>query len=109
MDAKRAAEFEHEKNARAKAREDLANWTQQREIRLAAKKDSNRTEEHATIEALNSETEVLKNWDRVSKLIDAGETTDSSKGSDTSRMRKLFIQLKNEPLESTRAAALGTN
>lgn len=109
MEAKRAAEFEHEKNARTKAREELANWTTQREIRLAAKKDSNRTEEHATVEALNSEAELLKNWDRVSKLIDAGETVDSSKGSDTSRMRKLFIQLKNEPLETTRAAALGTN
>lgn len=53
------------------------------------------------LETFESETEMLKTWDRVSKLIDVTEAADS-KGSDTSRMRKLFIQLKNEPLESTR-------
>jgi hypothetical protein len=37
-------------------------------------------------------------------MIDATESADR-KGSDTGRMRKLFIHLKNEPLEVTRAAA----
>lgn len=55
-------------------------------------------------EQLESEAENLKTWERVSKLIDAAEGVDT-KGSDTGRMRKLFIQLKNEPLEVTRGAA----
>ncbi len=68
---------------------------------MNAKKDKNRTEEQVLLETIESETEVLKIWERVSKLIDITENGDS-KGSDTSRMRKLFIQLKSEPLESTR-------
>lgn len=105
LEEKRAAEFEAEKEARATAEKELAEWNTQREIRLQAKKDSNRSEEQVTVEAVTSEVDAIKTWDRVAKLIDAGETTDA-KGSDTSRMRKLFIQLKNEPLETTRAAAL---
>lgn len=88
---------------RAASEEEKANWNTQRDIRLRAKKDSNRSEEQVLQEQLVSESENLKTWERVSKLIDAGEVADN-KGSDTSRMRKLFIQLKNEPLEVTRGA-----
>ena len=104
LDAKRATEFELEKAARTKAQADYSNWTTQRDIRLNAKKETNRTEENVVMEAVNSEAENLKTWDRVGKLIDAADSADA-KGSDTGRMRKLFIQLKNEPLEVTRAAS----
>ncbi len=104
LEAKRAKEFEHEKAQRANAAEDLANWTAQRDIRLSAKKDSNRTEEHVLMEAIDSEAVNLKTWDRVTKLIEVADAVDN-KCSDTGRMRKLFIQLKNEPLEVSRAAA----
>jgi hypothetical protein len=53
------------------------------------------------LEALESETEMLQPWDRVSKLIDAVPEGEK-KAQDTSRMHKLFIQLKNEPLEQSR-------
>ena len=104
LESKRAAEFEHEKTVRTKAAEDLSSWTTQRDIRLTAKKDSNRSEEQVLLEALESEVEVLKTWERVTKLIDNTDPIDA-KGSDVSRMRKLFIQLKSEPLEVTRLAA----
>eukprot|EP01038_Epipyxis_sp_PR26KG_P011887 gene11887-15905_t len=104
LELKRAAEYEHEKTVRAKAAEDLLSWNTQRDIRLTAKKDSNRSEEQVSLEALESEVEVLKTWERVTKLIDNNDPVDA-KGSDVSRMRKLFIQLKNEPLEITRLAA----
>ena len=55
MEAKRAAEFEHEKATRAKAQEDYASWRAQRDIRLNAKKESNRSEEQVLLEALESE------------------------------------------------------
>lgn len=107
LDAKRESEFQHEKSTRQKAADDLANWKQQREIRLTAKKDSNRSEEQVLLEQLESEAEVLKVWERVTKLIDNNEVVPSElKGSDTTRMRKLFIQLKNEPLEVTRGSAV---
>jgi hypothetical protein len=38
LEVKRAAEAEAEKAVKAKAAEDMANWTAQREIRLHAKK-----------------------------------------------------------------------
>ena len=104
IDAKRAAEFEHEKAVRAKALEEMATWKNQREIKLNAKKETNRNEQQVFVETLESEAQNLKVWDRVGKLIDANESGDR-KGSDVSRMRKLFIQLKNEPLEMTRLAA----
>jgi len=104
LDAKREAEFEKEKKVRAESEEAKSNWNTQRDIRLKAKKDSNRSEEQVLQEQLESEAENLKTWERVSKLIDAAEGVDT-KGSDTGRMRKLFIQLKNEPLEVTRGAA----
>jgi hypothetical protein len=106
LEQKRQAEFEQEKAVRAASEEDKNNWNAQREVKLKAKKDSNRSEEAVLKEQLESEADNLKTWERVSKLIDAGETADS-KGSDTARMHKLFIQLKNEPLETTRAATLG--
>jgi hypothetical protein len=109
LEAKRAAEFEHEKAARAHAQEELANWKTQASVRLTAKKDKNRSEEQILVETLESEAEVLKPWERVTKLIDSGAdvSADAVSGtSDVTRMRKLFIQLKSEPLEVTRGAAL---
>jgi hypothetical protein len=108
LEAKRSAEYEEEKGVISVAQEERDSWATQRDIRLKAKKESNRNEEKAKVEQLTSEADNLKTWERVSKLIDAGETVEG-KGSDTSRMRKLFIQLKNEPLEVSRAAALEAN
>lgn len=58
LEAKRAAEFEHEKASRAKAQEDYATWKTQRDIRLNAKKESNRSEEQVLLEALESEVRI---------------------------------------------------
>ncbi|KAJ1414044.1 hypothetical protein B484DRAFT_167285 [Ochromonadaceae sp. CCMP2298] len=99
LEAKRATEFDAEKGVRAAADQAKKDWEQQRDIRLKAKK-SNRSEEQVLQEALESEVDSFKTWERVTKLIDAGEG--ETKGSDVTRMRKLFIQLKNEPLETTR-------
>jgi hypothetical protein len=106
LDAKREQEFQHDKAARQKASEELANWKTQREVRLNAKMDKNRTEEAVTIETLDAESGNAKPWDRLPKLIDSNEAAPSEGTKDVSRMRKLFIHLKNEPLEETRAAAL---
>lgn len=102
LEQKRQAEMEKEVLVKTAAEEERANWTTQRDIRLKAKKESNRNEELVIKEQLESEVDNIKVWDRVSKLIDVGEGVEL-KGSDTTRMHKLFIQLKNEPLESTRA------
>jgi Clathrin light chain len=92
---------------RQQAADDLDNWKTQRSIKMSAKKDANRTEEQVLLEQLESEIDVGNTWDRVSKLIDSGAdfSTESNKA-DVTRMRKLFIQLKNDPLEVSRVAAI---
>lgn len=96
-------EFEKEQAVRKLADEEKSNWVSQRDMKMKSKMENNRSEEVLFKEQLQSEAENLKTWERVSKLIDAGEGVDMKEGYDTSRMHKLFIQLKNEPLESTRA------
>ena len=103
LEQKRQLEIEKEQAVRKAAEEEKSEWVNQRENRLKAKQENNRSEEELFKEQLQSEVENLKIWERVAKLIDAGEGVDMKEGYDTSRMHKLFIQLKNEPLETTRA------
>jgi Clathrin light chain len=64
--------------------------------------DTNRSEEQILLESLESEVDAANTWDRVAKLIDVANDTTIPNNADVTRMRKLFIQLKNEPLEATR-------
>lgn len=64
--------------------------------------DKNRSEEQVLLETLESEADAGSTWDRVTKMIDATAEGSESSKSDVVRMRKLFIQLKNEPLDKTR-------
>jgi Clathrin light chain len=64
--------------------------------------DTNRSEEQILLESLESEVDAANTWDRVAKLIDVTNDTTIPNNADVTRMRKLFIQLKNEPLEATR-------
>ncbi len=97
LNEKRDHEIQAEKDARATAASEYSQWKQQRDIRLNAKRDSNRNQEAGVIESLNVDVDAGNTWERVSKLIDAGsEPVNDSKKADVSRMRKLFIQLKNE-------------
>ena len=70
-------------------------------MKMNANKERNRSEEQVLLEKVEYELESGNCWERVTKLIDNDADADADK-SDTTRMRKLFIQLKNEPLESTR-------
>lgn len=100
---KRREELAFDAAAKDKAAGDLAEWTAQRQVKLNANKDKNRSEEQVLLEKVEYELESGNTWGRVTQLIDHDADADSDK-SDTSRMRKLFIQLKNEPLESSRGA-----
>lgn len=92
-------ELEEEKKARAAAAAEIANFNNQREIKLNAKKESNRNEESLFVEAISQDLSSPHLWERVTKLIDinAGESADTTKA-DTGRMRKLLIQLKIDPI-----------
>eukprot|EP00603_Paraphysomonas_imperforata_P007828 CAMPEP_0114433732 /NCGR_PEP_ID=MMETSP0103-20121206/11856_1 /TAXON_ID=37642 ORGANISM="Paraphysomonas imperforata, Strain PA2" /NCGR_SAMPLE_ID=MMETSP0103 /ASSEMBLY_ACC=CAM_ASM_000201 /LENGTH=164 /DNA_ID=CAMNT_0001603515 /DNA_START=24 /DNA_END=518 /DNA_ORIENTATION=+ len=106
--AKKEAEDALNAKSEEEAKVDIENFNAQREIRLNAKKEVNRSEEQVYLEQQESELEG-NTWDRVTKLVDSSVEEGESDKSDVSRMRKLFIQLKNEPLESTRSAPVESN
>jgi hypothetical protein len=89
-----------EKTQKSKASEELSTWQLQRSTRLNAKKEKNRSEEQVLLESLESEVEGANPWDRVTKLVDLSMDTTEGKKSDISRMKKLLIQLKNEPIKT---------
>jgi hypothetical protein len=96
LNAKRAEEIEKDEACAAKATEEWNNWSKQREIKCLSRKESNRQEQDVVLESVSASIDNGHPWERVMKLIDA--TTEPSDGgkADVSRMRKLFIQLKNE-------------
>lgn len=95
LEEKKAKEVTEEEAIKSKATEDMANWHKQRDTKLTAKKETNRTEEAVVMEGLASDIEGAAPWDRVMKLIDANTDASDAKA-DVSRMKKLFIQLKND-------------
>jgi hypothetical protein len=109
LELKRQLEERAEEEAKVSASQDLSGWLSQKEVRLNAKKEVNRTEEQVLLEQLESDLDAGNVWDRVTKLIETSvDTPDDPSKSDVSRMRKLFIQLKNEPLEVTRGTLVET-
>lgn len=100
LDEKRVIEMNVEKEQRAKAAEELSTFSSQRDIKLKAKKESNQNAEKVFVESVTKDLASTQVWDRVTKLIDvnAVEKAEDSSKSDVSRMRKLFIHLKNEPV-----------
>ena len=105
LEAKLEAERAHDKKCEEEALADIENFNSQRGVRLNAKKEANRSEEQVFLEQQESEFEG-DTWDRVTKLIECSSEDADLEKSDVSRMRKLFIQLKNEPLEASRAAPI---
>jgi len=75
--------------------------TAQRDIRLKSKNDMNRSTESVFVEQIEAALVSKNEWERVTKLVDI--TQDDGKDglkSDVGRMRSLFVQLKNKPIES---------
>jgi hypothetical protein len=105
LETKRQQEEKAEEESKASAAQDIENWKNQRDVRLNAKKEVNRSEEQVLLEQQESDLDAGNVWDRVTKLIESSvDQPDDPNKADVSRMRKLFIQLKNEPLEATRGA-----
>ena len=101
LEAKRAAELDEESKVKNTAASDLHNWNSQRDVRLASKKDSNRTAEQVFLETIESDIDGVNTWDRVTKLIEASQdAVATDERVDISRMRKLFIQLKNQAIST---------
>ncbi|GLD95557.1 hypothetical protein PINS_up004234 [Pythium insidiosum] len=112
-----------------KAKKDMDQFQTERSRKKESKQQANRVQEQATLEKLAADLESENPWERVVSLVDLEvnrkqklaalnnkkdaknkepEPVKSSKKEDEedlSRMRQLFVQLKAEPLDKTRAAA----
>ena len=85
----------------AEAKAEMENWNKQQEIRVTTKKETNRTEEKRQVEQTEAAANPENNpWERVISLVDPHVDGSASKDTDTARMHKLFIQLKNEPMKA---------
>ena len=83
-----------ERTVRANAAEDMAKWTQQREIRLKAKKETNRSEEQLLLETLEAEADPAGNaWERISKIVPA-DADESGKKADVNRYVSLLFLIR---------------
>ncbi|RLN92952.1 hypothetical protein BBJ28_00003351 [Nothophytophthora sp. Chile5] len=119
---------------KAKAEQDMAQFLAERERIKEAKVQANRVYEQATLEKMVADLQNENPWERVVTLVDLetnrkqklaalkddkhpeptpAKAVPAKKASDeeedVSRMRQLFVQLKAQPLEQTRADAVAAN
>lgn len=89
-----------EDDRKTSAADDLKRVGEQNKIKLASKKDSNRTAEQVYLENIESDADNDNEWERVLKLINTSQepsTSGKESKSDVNRMKSLFIQLKSDP------------
>ncbi|TMW69656.1 hypothetical protein Poli38472_001812 [Pythium oligandrum] len=116
-----------------KAKHDMEQFTAERSRIKESKQQSNRVQEQATLEKLALDLESENPWERVVSLVDletnrkqklaalnakkdgknkeaeAPKPVKKEEEEDVSRMRQLFVQLKADPLEKTRAASIASH
>lgn len=84
------------------ARQELANFTEQREKAKEVKMETNRTEEKQFLESLDADKVLDNPWERVCKLCDVSSPDVDKSHKDVSRLRSVLIRLKSAPLKDTR-------
>lgn len=102
VEKRRALEENLKKEVSHAANNDLSRLLEQRNARRKARHETHLQSEQALAEEVNNALDSSKVWDVIAKLSDTTQDNALKKTSDLTRMRKLMIALKNEPLESTR-------
>lgn len=100
LEERRLREEKVAEETKVQAAADMQQWNAQHETKLSAKREKNRSEEETFKSSQETDTEGSLVWDRVTKLVDLNTDSVESKTADKGRMKKLLIQLKNEPLKA---------
>jgi len=88
-------ETEKEKELREQAKKELADWYERYKQQLSKSKQSNRNAEKEFIADRNdAEGDKNENWEKISKMCDFSNTKVSRNLKDTSRLRTILLQLK---------------
>jgi len=87
---------------REQAKKELEDWYKHHEEAIAKTKSSNRNAEKQFV-AETDEIEPGTEWERIAKLCDFNPKSAKS-SRDVSRLRSIILQLKQNPLPTTKVA-----
>ncbi|KAJ6647264.1 Clathrin light chain [Pseudolycoriella hygida] len=88
---------------REQAKKELEDWYKHHEEAIAKTKSSNRNAEKQFVAELPDEIEPGTEWERIAKLCDFNPKSAKS-SRDVSRLRSIILQLKQNPLPTTKVA-----
>lgn len=93
---------EKRKEIQEQARQDLANFFDQRQKTKEVKMETNRTEEQQLLAQMEADKSLDNPWERVCKMCDTASADVDKTHKDISRLRAVLIRLKAAPLHTTR-------
>ncbi|KAG5176117.1 clathrin light chain-domain-containing protein [Tribonema minus] len=97
---KAQAEEAAKQQALQAARGDHDKFFAERELKKETRMNSNRTQEQVFLEQLESDLESENPWERIVSLVDT-QAEPSGPFKDTSRIKTMIIQLKNDPIHAS--------
>jgi len=96
LDEKDAEEEQKKNEWREAAKKELEDWYKQHEETVAKTRSGNRAAEKELVSGDNKSTEAAADWEQIAKLCEFNPKVNRNT-KDTSRMRGLILQLKQNP------------
>jgi len=96
LDEKDAEEEQKKNEWREAAKKELEDWYKQHEETVAKTRSANRAAEKELVSGDNKSTEAAADWEQIAKLCEFNPKVNRNT-KDTSRMRGLILQLKQNP------------
>ncbi|XP_037033149.1 clathrin light chain isoform X4 [Bradysia coprophila] len=103
LEQKDLEEEKKKEELKEQARKELEDWYKHHEEAIAKTKSSNRNAEKQFVAELPDEMEPGTEWERIAKLCDFNPKSAKS-SRDVSRLRSIILQLKQNPLPTTKVA-----
>ncbi|KAG4071856.1 hypothetical protein HA402_006017 [Bradysia odoriphaga] len=103
LEQKDLEEEKKKEELKEQARKELEDWYKHHEEAIAKTKSANRNAEKQFVAELPDEIEPGTEWERIAKLCDFNPKSAKS-SRDVSRLRSIILQLKQNPLPTTKVA-----
>lgn len=97
-DAKMEAE---RKEMLERAKQELEQFKVDKQKALEEKQKANRAQESEFLEDINEALTAENPWERILTLVDINQSSKEAGDRDLARLRKIFVQLKNDPPASS--------
>ncbi|XP_064480666.1 clathrin light chain-like [Ornithodoros turicata] len=103
LEQKDAEEEEKKSELRAGAKKELDDWYARYNEQIEKSKQTNRNSEKEWVLDRDSKSSNGQEWETIAKLCDFNPKA-ARNSKDTSRMRTIILQLKQQPLSATKSA-----